>query len=295
MPPSLRPYLGALRRGVVANPARVLLQRRRLMRSGALSADKLELLGRVSTRIHHRDGMYAGSGEQYFTAGLSALECVDEVLGAAGVEEVSEVLDLPSGHGRELRFFRLRFPRATFTACDIQPGAVAFCAREFGAIPVVSRPDLDEVSFGRKFDLVWCGSLVTHLDAEATVKLLRLFARHLKEGGVAVFTFHGDYVLRRMRDDGETYELDPASTPVLVAEYEKHGQAYRDYPRGLGYFDFHPEGRGYGVSLTSPGWLRARLAEIGGLEEVFFKERGWAEHQDVLAFARRAAARGDGA
>lgn len=293
MPPALRPYLGALRRGAVANPARVLLQRRRLMRSGALPADKLELLARVSTRIHHRDGMYAGSGEQYFSAGLSALDCVDEVLGAAGVGEVSDVLDLPSGYGRELRFFRLRFPRATFTACDIQPGAVNFCAREFGATPVVSKPDLDEVSFDRRFDLVWCGSLVTHLDSDSTVKLLRLFARHLKEGGVAAFTFHGDHVLRRMRDEGETYELDPARTPSLVAEYEARGHAHGDYPRGLGYFAFHPEGRGYGISLTSPGWLRARLAEIGGVEEVFFRERGWADHQDVLAFARRAVSRGE--
>lgn len=291
MPPLLRPYLGALRRSAVANPARVLLQKRRLMRSGSLSEGQRDLLRRVSPRIHHGDGMYAGSGEQYFRAGLSALDCVDKVLRSAGVERIADVLDLPSGYGRELRFFALRFPGATFTACDIQPGAVAFCAREFGALPVVSRPNLDEVSFERKFDLVWCGSLVTHLDADSTAELLRLFARHLKEGGVAAFTFHGDHVLRRIRDEGEAYELDPETIPGLTARYVEYGHAYQDYPRGLGYFTFHPEGRGYGISLTSPDWLRRQLAEIGGLEEVYFEERGWAGHQDVLAFARRGDAR----
>ena len=288
VPPILRPYLGALRRSAVANPARVRLQKRRLMKSAALSAGQLELLRRVSARIHPRDGMYAGNGEQYFLAGLSALACVDEVLRAAPrTETVTEVLDMPSGYGRELRFLLLRFPGATFTACDIQPGAADFCAREFGALPVISRPHLDDVSFERKFDLVWCGSLVTHLDAASTRDLLRLFARHLKEGGVAIFTSHGDHVLRRMRDEGETYELDPESIPPLVADYEASGHAYRDYPRGLGYFTFHPEGRGYGISLTSPGWLRRQIAEVGGLEEVYFEERGWAGHQDVFAFARR--------
>ncbi|MCA1628899.1 MAG: class I SAM-dependent methyltransferase [Acidobacteria bacterium] len=220
VPPAVRPYLGALRRSAIANPARIGLQKRRLMKSAALSAAERELLRRVSSRIHHRDGMYAGSGEQYFLAGLSALACIDEVLRAASVEEVADFLDMPSGYGRELRFFALRFPRATCTACDIQPGATDFCAREFGARPVVSRPRLGEVSFGRKFDLVWCGSLVTHLDPDSTRELLRLFARHLKPRGVAVFTFHGDHVLRRMRDGGETYELDPAAVPALVSHYE---------------------------------------------------------------------------
>ena len=117
------------------------------MDSGQLSADEIDLLSSVSTNIHHRDGMYAGSAEEYFRAGLSALQCVDVVLASVGDTHVRNVLDLPSGYGRELRFFKLRWPTATFTACDIQPGGVAFCEREFGARPAVSEPDLDRVSF----------------------------------------------------------------------------------------------------------------------------------------------------
>jgi SAM-dependent methyltransferase len=277
-----------LRRSLIANPLRVSLQKRRFMRDGALSDEKLKLLSGVNPRIHYSDGMYAGSGEQYFLAGLSALECVNEILISAGIHEVSKLLDMPSGCGRELRFFRLRFPAADLTACDIQPAAVRFCEREFNAKPVLSDPDLSRVSFADRFDLIWCGSLVTHLDADSTVKLLRLFARHLNAGGIAIFTFHGEYVLRRMRD-GENYELNPDDVRAMLAEYESSGHAYSDYPRGLGYFTFHPEGTGYGVSLTSPEWLRERLAEIGGIEEIFFRERGWAGHQDVMAFRRRAA------
>ena len=287
VPASLRPHLGALRRRVVEHPLRVRAQRRRLLADPALTARQRELLSRVSDRIHFRDGMYAGDGESYFRAGLSAVECVDEVLARRAPRELRSVLDLPCGYGRELRFFVLRFPGAAFTACDIQPGAVDFCAREFGARPAYSRTSFDELTFDEEFDLVWCGSLVTHLDAGATLELLRLFARHLAPGGLAVFTTNGDYVARLMRDEGATYDLPPDYAAAITDSYARTGHGYHDYPRGQGYFDFHPEGRGYGVSVTSPAWVRAQAA-AGGLEEVYFKERGWASHQDVFAFVRRA-------
>ncbi|HEV3470317.1 MAG TPA: class I SAM-dependent methyltransferase [Pyrinomonadaceae bacterium] len=287
VPAGLRPHLGALRRRVVAHPLRVRAQRRRLLRDPSLGARQRELLDRVSDRIHFRDGMYAGDGESYFRAGLSAVDCLDDVLRRACPPQIRRFLDLPCGYGRELRFFVLRFPGAAFTACDIQPGAVDFCAREFGARPVYSRPDLSEVSFEEDFDLVWCGSLVTHLDAGATLELLRLFARHLAPGGLAVFTTNGDHVARRMREGGATYDLPAEYAAAVTGSYARTGQGYHDYPRGQGYFDFHPEGRGYGVSVTAPDWIRAQARRAGPLEEVYFKERGWADHQDVFAFVRR--------
>jgi SAM-dependent methyltransferase len=231
--------------------------------------------------------MYAGHGENYFLAGLSAIACVEAVLSRASPGRIRCLLDLPSGFGRELRFFALRFPEATMTVCDIQPEAVGFCAREFGAVPVVSRSTLSDVSFDGKFDLIWCGSLVTHLDGGAIDDLLKLFSSHLSHDGIFIFTFHGDYVYKKMAAGRDTYELAAESLPALVASYEQTGYAYQDYPRGLGYFEFHPEKSRYGISLTSPDWLRSRAELSGSLREVYFKERGWADHQDVLAFAKR--------
>lgn len=287
MPRQLRPYLGALRRKVVFNPVRVYLQLRKLLTSAGLTASQVELLKRASHKIHYRDSMYSGDGENYFRAGLSAVGCIDEVLHHAGPLHIRDVLDMPCGYGRELRFMVARFPEARFTACDIQPGAVDFCAREFGAIAAYSRPELSEVSFDGGFDLIWCGSLITHLNRDAIFDLLRLFSLHLNPGGVLIFTFHGDYVLRKMLDDGDKYELTAESHAALIAAYTQTGYAYQDYPRGLGYFDFHPEGRGFGVSLTSPDWLRDQIRGLGGLQEVYFKERGWANHQDVFAVSKR--------
>ncbi len=48
----------------------------------------------------------------------------------------------------------------------------------------------------------------------------------------------------------------------------------------------YPGEKDWGVSLTSPGWIRARVRELGGLREVYFKERGWDDHQDVFGFVQ---------
>jgi SAM-dependent methyltransferase len=286
VPASLHPRLGALRRRVLAHPLRVESQRQQLLEDPTLDARRSELLRSVSAKIQTDDGMYAGDGAHYFRVGLSCVDCVDEAMRAAAPTEVRDALDLPSGYGRELRFLVRRFPAARFTACDIQPGAVEFCAREFDATPVVSKPDLDEVSFARPFDLIWCGSLVTHLDADATLSLFKLFARHLNPRGVMIFTTHGDTVAESIADATEFYDIARADAEAMQSSYRASGHGYCDYPRALGYFDFHPEERGYGVSLTSPAWVREQMGQIGGLRELYFKPQGWNGHQDVFAFQK---------
>jgi SAM-dependent methyltransferase len=285
VPRKLQPYLGGVRRRIVANPVRIERQFQRLLKNPKLSSDQLKTLEHVSKQIHHRDGMYAGSAEEYFAAGLSAIECVDAVLENARDTTISDVLDLPSGYGRELRFLKQKFPDAKITACDIQPGAVDFCAEAFGARPVYSKADVNELSFPRKFDLIWCGSLITHLDQKATLDLLELFARNLTPKGVMIVTTNGDFVWSQMRE-GATYDLPAVVIPELITNYVESGYAYRDYSRGLGYFEFHPEGRGYGVSLTSPNWFRALAQQAGPVEEIYFKPHAWADHQDVFGFRR---------
>ena len=236
-------------------------------------------------RIHHRDGMYVGNAAQYFTVGLSAVECIDEVLDRVDSPPIENVLDLPSGYGRELRFLVRRFPEAAITACDIQWDAVDFCVEAFGALPAYSRPDLADMSFERRFDLVWSGSLVTHLDRSSILKLFTLFSRHLSDGGVMIVTTNGDSVADEMRR-GVTCELPAEKIPEMTAAYDESGYAYSDYARGFGYFEFHPEGRGYGVSITSPETIRAIANEVGNLKEVYFKPRRWSDHQDAFAFQR---------
>jgi SAM-dependent methyltransferase len=220
--------------------------------------------------------MYKGDGAHYFNVGLSAVRCIDEALAAANVESVRRILDLPCGYGRVLRFLARRFPAAQITACELVPDAVRFCAETFGAVPAQSAYNLEELALADRFDLIWCGSLVTHLDARRTRALLKLFARHLAPGGLLLFTTHGDFVAARIYDMADFYGLRRPDIPALVESYRRTGHGYLDYP----------EEPGYGVSLTAPEWVRAEARAVGGLREVYFRARGWDEHQDVYGFVR---------
>lgn len=274
VPRGLHAPLGVWRRRLQTIPPRVELQKRRLLSEPSLSTSERDLLSKVSSQIYHSDGMYNGNGVHYFKVGLSATACIDEALASAGLADPRAILDFPCGSGRVLRFLVQLFPEAEITACELARGPVEFCVRTFGARPAFSSLNLDEVSLERKFDLIWCGSLVTHLNESGIVALLRLFKRHLAAGGLMIFTTHGDFVQHRIPTRDFDYGLDQEQIERIGADYNATGYGFEDY-RGE---------KGYGVSLTSPQWIRARVSELGGFREVFFKARGWDDHQDVFGF-----------
>lgn len=250
------------------NPFRTAVQKWQFERSSRLSTADRELLRRVDSRVHPYEDMYGGD---YFSVSLSALRCVDRALEAANREAPSAILDMPCGYGRELRSLVARFPQASVTVCDIRPKAVRFCARRFGAEGVVSAKRLDTVSFRRAFDLIWCGTLMTNFDAPQTLALLDLFVRSASSGGVIVFTTHGEFVRQRIHG-GTDYGLTAQGVQKVIRTYEQTGYGYADYPWETG----------YGISVTSPCWMRNQLTRYPCLKEVYFAQRDWDNHQDVF-------------
>lgn len=273
LPRALHPHLGAVRRWVRTLPARTLRQKERLLNDPALEPRELELLKQVESRISAGDGMYTGNGAHYYKVGLAAIRSIEEAIDAAQLGSVNRILDLPCGHGRVLRFLVRRFSQAQITASDLDRKGVDFCAKVFGAEAIYSEPDLDKFALATQFDLIWCGSLVTHLNDRGIRGLLAFFARHLQPDGLLTFTAHGERVIQRMRDQEFDYGIAPKSVASIIEAYRSDGFGFSDYPGASA----------YGVSLTSPDWIRRAAAEIG-LREVYFHARGWDDHQDVYGF-----------
>ena len=274
IPQQWHPYLGALRRRLRSLPPRPGWQKWRLLSDPSLTDIERELLRKVSGKIYFNDTMYDGDGAHYYKVGLSAIHCIDEAVAQARLARVRTILDLPCGSGRVLRFLVQRFPEAEITACEIQRGPVQFCVRTFGARPAYSSVELDEVDLAEKFDLIWCGSLATHLNEHGILALFRLFARHLRPGGLAVFTSHGAYATQRLWRREFDYSIPENQIDRLVHDYKQAGYGFADYAGE----------QNWGVSLTSPEWIRASMRELGSLREVYFKEHGWDDHQDVFGF-----------
>ncbi|MGH9968603.1 MAG: class I SAM-dependent methyltransferase [Pyrinomonadaceae bacterium] len=275
VPRGIHPLLGAMRRRLRSLPARTLSQKQHLLADPSLDSKDRELLREVESKISPCDGMYTGNGAHYYRVGLSAIRCIEEAIEAASFPDVKRVLDLPCGHGRVLRFLVQRFPAAKFTVADLDRRGVDFCAHTFGAEAVYSEKDLSRFSLERQFDLIWCGSLLTHLNATGIHALLAFFARHLLPGGLLIFTTHGERVIQRMLDRDFEYGISPDSTPALISSYRENGFGFADYP---GESD-------YGVSLTAPDWIGTQAQSLG-LARIYFRACGWDDHQDVHGFVR---------
>src|SRR2546430_17501917 len=148
----------------------------------------------VATEIAAADGMYQGDVEHYFRVGQSALQGIRLAMLAAGKDTLHRILDLPCGYGRVLRNIRADFPTAQLVACDLETEGVDFCAREFGAMPVYGHERPEEIVIAGDFDLIFCGSLLTHLEADKWIAFLQFFSSHLAPGGIVVFTTHGRWI-----------------------------------------------------------------------------------------------------
>lgn len=241
----------------------------------SLRAHHLAEVTGVSERMAPRDSMYRGNDEHYRSVGRSAWRCITTALLSAGVTEPRSILDMSCGAGRVLRVLARAFPNAALTACDLVKDGVDFCAEEFGATPVYSDVDLSKLAFESPFDLIWCGSLLTHLDAPLWLAPFRVFLRSLAPGGVAVVTLHGRWVAFRMRQ-GIDYGLPRDRIDAILAGYDAKGFGYADYV----------DQTGYGASVCTPAWILGELASWEEFRVVGYAEKQWDDHQDVLAIQR---------
>ena len=234
----------------------------------------------VIRTISPQDEMWPNneSEDEYFDVGRSGLDCILLALKAANkpVTEIERILDLPCGHGRVLRHLRAEFPEAEMTACDLLEDGVDFCAQTFDAKPVYSHEDPAQAPVQRGYyDLVWVGSLLTHLDKHRWPGFLKLFQDCLRPGGVMVFSTAGREVYRN-------YALGLCDVP-----YHKNVAFLGSYERtGFAYVGYHTNPESYGTTLSSPEFVLQELMKLPGLRVVSISERAWANRQDVFACRR---------
>ena len=194
-------------------------------------------------------------------------------MSAAGIASVARILDFPCGYGRVLRLLKPAFPDAELAAGDIDREGVDFCASAFGATPIYSHVDPGRVDLPpESFDLIWCGSLLTHFEADRWDGFLSLLRDALEPGGLLVFTTHGPRDARTLLRFGMTDD----QIPEMLGSLQRTGFAYADYAGQSN----------WGIALARPEWTQARVAGIPGLRVVSYAEGGWdapAPRQDVVA------------
>lgn len=235
-------------------------------------------LAPATTVIAQADDMLVRDHTQYLKIGREALTLVQDACALAGCERVEAVLDLPCGHGRVARWLRAAYPKAKLVVSDTQGPGVSFCMDHLGATGAQAMPDGSHWNaLPGPYDIIWCGSLLTHFDRDQWLVHLRRFAERLSPGGVLVLTTHGSVALDKLQTGEKDYGLPPEDITRLCDDAVAQGFGYVGYR----------ETPAYGISISQPPWIRELLERETDLRVLSIWESAWDQHQDVVVCRRR--------
>ncbi|HEY6324418.1 MAG TPA: twitch domain-containing radical SAM protein [Thermoanaerobaculia bacterium] len=240
-------------------------------RHGPAGADpatlrQAEVLQRVNRTVAARDVIFAGfeavQPGSYFSSGPSQLAAIDALLrehGHPGLAGSRAVADFGCHYGRLTRVLRAALPHAAVYACDIDREAVRFCADELGALPVVTGWRPDEERLPGDLDAVFSVSLLTHTPLEHWRPVLRAWARMLRPGGVAAFTFLAEsHVAAWLAGALEHYgSYSPQQRAEAVRAVREEGCGFAALTSGYGGEPL------YGISFCERGVVRREIAAAG--------------------------------
>lgn len=237
--------------------------------------------GQVATDIHPADHMFNNHArlDDYEIIGESGLQVVLSALGISRKQTVYRIMDFGCGHGRVARYLRAAFPNAEMWCSDIDPEAVEFCASTFDAHPVQSAANFNDLDLPKGMDLIWVGSVFTHLDLARMEVLFDKLYGALGRGGLLVATFHGQFFY-------EATKKDPKKSVTyadLLRDFEEKGYGYKSYPQKTSQVGMDD----WGVSAMQFDQVFKLGQRHDNSQMAVFSERGWANFHDVAAWFKQ--------
>ena len=146
---------------------------------------------RVDMTISPVDDMRGrGNLTAYRKVGELALEVISEAMLLGHRTKLPAILDLPCGGGRVTRHLVKFFPDLTIYVSEAEKPKEEFVSSHF-KLPKFQAP-IDFVGApSTHFDLIFVGSLLTHLDRNLFKAALDYFVTALNPNGLLVVTLHG--------------------------------------------------------------------------------------------------------
>lgn len=220
----------------------------------------------VDLTISEHDDMFEnGNLRPYLSAGTSALEIISEAMLLARKTHFGNLLDMPCGYGRVTRHLVKFFPDSAIFVSEVDKAKQRFCASKFAAEQIDLPADFSGEPV-RHFDLIFVGSLLTHLNENLSNDMLHYLVRALSEGGLLVFTTcgrHGTVV-----SAGQGYV-----EPNALHRFARKGFVYEGAPT-------------YGSSRMAPSWVLRTLESMPDARVLGHKEQGWGTLQDVFVIEK---------
>lgn len=149
----------------------------------------------------------------FVEGGRRTAEDIETALARVGssIERIGRALDFGCGCGRLLLEAVRRWPQIRWSGSDVDKRAIDWCAAHLPGAQVVVNSPLPPLPFSdAEFDLIWCGSVFTHLDESSQDAWLGELVRTLAPAGHLLASVHGPDVwaglpqptVRRIRNHG---------------------------------------------------------------------------------------------
>jgi SAM-dependent methyltransferase len=237
----------------------------------------------ISRQISEHDIMLArgvpGAEQHYLSVGRSAIEVIAQAMISTRKTAFRKVLDLPCGGGRVTRHLVKLFPDSEIFISELDRNLEDFTATTFGAKPILSSPDF-ATTHGQTFDLIFAGSLVTHLDALKFQAAVKWFIGALADDGVLVLTTAGRRADHCQRTLIKT--IEPSLWEVVSSDLRT---------KGFGYIETERNAAGsYGLTLAAASWITRLIEQDPSVRIASVQECAWDNHQDVFVIQKRAIA-----
>lgn len=231
----------------------------------------------VITKIADLERMKSPNLDSYMFVGRSAIQCIYACQTIADFSPAKTILDFGCGHGRVSRHLSAYAPNARIVAADIRLDAVEFCAKELRCEPLLLQPTFGETPLPKGMDLIWVGSVFTHIDYLRQRQLWELLFDALAPKGLLIGTFHGRRAID-LCDLGQVHFIAKEKWGNILSEYERTGTGYSSY--GI------EELGNWGVSLNTLVTLHALPDQSRKHRIVSFAEGAWAGIQDIVCWQK---------
>jgi SAM-dependent methyltransferase len=221
------------------------------------------------------DVMYQGNMEHYLSCGASALGVLTTAIGLARIQPPRRILDFGAGAGRVTRWLKAAFPDARIQACDLREEDMEFLRSALGVEAWTVGSDMDVTSIPGPFDVIWVGSVITHLPEAGTRRLIEKLLSICNPGGLVALSSHGRFAIEQ-QDRGVFRYIHDSAWQLIKSGYGDHGYGFAEY-----------EGRSdYGVSVIGMRWLVDWVHAKRGIQLVLLSERAWDNHHDVFVIQK---------
>ncbi|MGH8678145.1 MAG: class I SAM-dependent methyltransferase, partial [Burkholderiales bacterium] len=208
---------------------------------------------------------------EFLRGGDQTVTDIESALNSAGMSlaGVRAFLDFGCGCGRLMLGLRNRGLNLSVTGSDVDERAVAWCRKNIGFSKCIVNNESPPAPFDEaSFDLIWCGSVFTHLDHQRQDQWLAELSRILQPNGILLASVHGPYCW-----EGRL----PSWT---VSELKRVGMVFARMGADTG---IHPAW--YQVAWHTEQYVREHWASF--FEICGYIPRGFNDYQDLVVARKR--------